>query len=583
MSEHDRVGAEAEDKGSASAEGPGPERIAALLAGLVKAARAHQIYQGANPIYQRFVTELHDDLSRVWGEIPVLDLRVEEDAFVWQGERFAVGEGRESLPFLFYKDGIRLLTFHPGFEDEVPRFLEVLGRARLVKEQTDDLITLLWEADLEYFRAGYIDQLTDAVELPESGPGLSKPISTESLRMEVEGAAGTIALDGETAEADRTAQETPTVVGIGVDDFEETLFFLDGAELEQLREEMEREWRRDVEGDVIAALFDRLEDPLPGQQSEILDVLHQVLPTLLGGGDLAAASILVQELRAWIDRLDPEATDLGQRASALLAELSEPSLLGQLVSSIEEGVIDPDAAELGVFLQQLRPEALPQLIRASELTDVPGLRDRFRSAIEGIARNNAASVVRLLNSDDPVVAAGAAGLAGRLALGEAVGALTRLAGRPDADLRLAAVEALVALRSAATIQPLLQALEDENRSVRIAAVRGIGGLGYAPARSTLEKALEDRTLRDADLTEKIAFFEAYAAVAAAAGVAPLDRLLNGRGLIGGRQPAEIRACAARALGVIGVPAAVKALRTAESDRDPLVRNAVQSALKGRGS
>jgi hypothetical protein len=41
-----------------------------------------------------------------------------------------LGESRDSLPYLFYKDGVRFITFLPGFEDELERLLDVVNRAR---------------------------------------------------------------------------------------------------------------------------------------------------------------------------------------------------------------------------------------------------------------------------------------------------------------------------------------------------------------------------------------------------------------------------------------------------------------------
>jgi HEAT repeat protein len=60
----------------------------------------------------------------------------------------------------------------------------------------------------------------------------------------------------------------------------------------------------------------------------------------------------------------------------------------------------------------------------------------------------------------------------------------------------------------------------------------------------------------------------------------LDTLLNGRGLFGKREDTEIRACAAMALGRVGSDAAQASLRKATSDKEVLVRNAVNRGLRG---
>ncbi len=552
------------------------ERVARLLRLLGKCIRSHQLYNADNPVRQRFTESLHEAFADLWGYLEPLELRVEEGAFVWSGVSCEVGEGRESLPFVFYKDGIRFITFEPGFEDGVEPFLDVLNRARVADKYGDDLVTLLWEADLPHFRFGYMDQLADTVALPEPGAGLLEPVPPELIQREIDEAGPGASERREGADTEAADAERPPEFGAG--QFEETLLFLDDREIATLRTELDREWQRDLKADVLNALFDRLEDE-PPLQAEIVTVLRQILPVFLARGDLGYAATVLLELQTLLDQDDVLPETIEAEAAAVFDELSTPAMLQQLFQAVEEGAIDAGATELGIFINYLRPEALPVLLGATERTQVPALRDRFRSAIEGMARQNVDALVALVDDPDPLLAAGAARIAGRLALPATVPALQRLIGHEDATLRLAAVEALAAMKSAAAVEPLHRAVGDDDRDVRIAAARGIGALRHAPARAVLERILEDRAIRDADLTEKIAFFEAYAAVAGGDSVPLLDRLLNSRSLIGGRQPPEIRACAARALGRVATPTAEKALRTAASDKEPLVRTAALGALR----
>jgi HEAT repeat protein len=78
----------------------------------------------------------------------------------------------------------------------------------------------------------------------------------------------------------------------------------------------------------------------------------------------------------------------------------------------------------------------------------------------------------------------------------------------------------------------------------------------------------------------MAFFELYGSLCGDAGVEYLDNLLNGKGFLGRREDAELRACAAMALGRVGTPAASGALRKAAQEKDVVVRNAVAKALRG---
>ena len=80
----------------------------------------------------------------------------------------------------------------------------------------------------------------------------------------------------------------------------------------------------------------------------------------------------------------------------------------------------------------------------------------------------------------------------------------------------------------------------------------------------------------------MAFFEAYGAVCGDAGVPQLDGFSTARDSSAGAKIRELRACAAMALGRIGSPKALEALRKAAGEKDVVVRNAVTRALRGGG-
>src|SRR5690606_39004332 len=101
-----------------------------------------------NPVYRSFIAATQTAFARLWDRMPLLTAGIEEHAFRWYQHRFPAGEGRDSMPFLFYKDGIRFVTFLPGFEDEIEAFLDVVNRARVQDQRTDDdMVTLLWQQE----------------------------------------------------------------------------------------------------------------------------------------------------------------------------------------------------------------------------------------------------------------------------------------------------------------------------------------------------------------------------------------------------------------------------------------------------
>jgi HEAT repeat protein len=553
-----------------------PHEVADLFNALDKASRALRLYNPNNPVYQGFRSGLEKAIARLWDRIPALQVQVDEAAFRCFGKSYSAGEGRESLPFAFYKDGVRVLTFLPGFEAEAERFLRVVNHARQVDQrETDDMVTLLWEEEFAAFQYSYVDALAEGISIPEAAGFALDRIEPLTLRAEIE--------TPDPRDQPPAVQAGAETVAAAVtrDDFQETLYFLEPAELERLQRDVDREWRRDTKSAVLDALFDRLEDSTSQRRLEILRIMRQLVAAWLGRGDLSSATRVLVEINSLISGTQLGDVEL-KEALDLFNELNDPIVLGQLLSSLEDGSIDPSSQDLGVFLSHLNADALPVLIRATETTESAPVRQRLRVAIEGLGRQHAKQLIALIEAPDAATARGATRLAGQLGLGDAAPKAAAFYRRSDVAGRRVAIEALVQMRNSSALAAAHDALLDEDRDVRILAARGVGTLKYQPARARIEDVLDGKAIRETDLTEQIAFFEAFAALAGGDGVKTLDRVLNGRRLLGKQTP-EMRTCAAMALGKVGTSAAREALQQAANDAHPMVRSAVARALGGEAA
>lgn len=553
-----------------------PGKTSELLLLLAKGIRARQTYNSNNPVFQRFLGALRAAFTSCFEQVPELHVTVEESTFRVGDEVITVGEGRDSLPFFFYKDGIRRLDFLPGFEAEVEEFLDLVHQARQAGPEGEDLVSLLWEREFDAFKYSYVDLLAEGVNVP--GPETLELIPFPAGIVAAELAAGDTIAPVDATGQPSGAQTRPEGM-LSSSDFQETLYFLDDAELEVLRAELEREWARDLRHDVLNALFDRLEDGSPARQLAVLAILQQLLPAFIIRGEFAAAAQLLRELEGLLGRdgvLTPRARE---QAADLIGQLSTPAILDQLIDAVANTDFSAGASALPVFFAHLGPGAFPALLRAAESATASLVRQRLEPVIDQLATQFSDDLVVLLDSSDDLVATGAARVAGRLRLAAAAAGLASHLARPSPEGRLAAVEALIEIRSATAIHGLQTVLGDPVREVRIAAARGLGLLRYHPARASFEEMLEGKALREADLTEKLVFFEAYAHLAGAAAVPLLDRILHGRGLLGRRQSSELRACAATALGHIAAPGARTALEKARTETDAIVRGAVMRALR----
>jgi HEAT repeat protein len=264
----------------------------------------------------------------------------------------------------------------------------------------------------------------------------------------------------------------------------------------------------------------------------------------------------------------------------LPARLSAADSVTQLLQSLDEAAELPPQDELSELFDQLRPIALGTVFAWLRRMQNPRLLPLLQSAAERLASANTSELVRLIMAKEREVALEAIKRSGALKTTIAVQSLSRVLDGSDVELRQMAVHALTEIGSASALQALERAVEDSDREVRISTVRSLAARSYRLVLPRVERVVKGKEIREADLTEKMAFFEAYGALAGAGGVEYLDSVLNGKTLLGRREDAELRACAALALGRISTPNANEVLRKASSEKDVVVRNAVNRALRG---
>ena len=237
-----------------------------LFTVLGKALRAFQLYDENNPVRRRFVTNLREAFEQLWQELEGLNLSVEEHRFLLAGEAVYENPSRsDSLAFLLYKDGVRDVTFLPGIEGhELDKILGVLQRAKMLKTaEADDLLTMLWEADLEFFKCQYVARFTDGAVIPTAQAVAERADLDQVLQGEAEASQAVRDSAGEEAGTEKgdagAGSSTPHKVVHSrprpARIFRRRSYALEPEEKAELQRALAAEMSRDLRHDVLAALF----------------------------------------------------------------------------------------------------------------------------------------------------------------------------------------------------------------------------------------------------------------------------------------------------------------------------------------
>ncbi len=545
------------------------------LRALAKAQRAFQLYLPNNPTRAQAVEQARAAFTKVWGAVPSVMLDIRESSFVWD-DRIVYQDlerGTDGLPWLLYRDGLRALTLHAGFETlELEVLLQVFHRARTAAADEDDLVTLLWVADLQgvEYRHVELDGVVDlAVAAQDRGGGQGTDASgREQAPLAVPAAESGSPGDG------------PPSGFVRMEDFESTLYFLEPREVSYLQEELKREYSEDQRRNALTMLFDLVELPDSGDAPEqALGFIDHLLLEALTMGDYEQVAFVLREASTTLRRGEhAEAVANGLRE--LPSRLSDPAVMGQLLQALDEGARAPVPSVLESLFAELRPAALAPLVTWLGPATASPARASIERASLRLAGAHTGELTALLEHADPIVVRGALRVATLLATPAAVPGLSRVLRGDDEGLRVEAIAALAEIASPGALQALERGVDDSHRDVRVATFRAIATRRHAGAMPRLVQVLRRKELRAADLGEKMAVFEAYGTVCGDAGVAELDTILNARGLLGAKENPEMRACAARALGLIGSASAIEGLQRAADTKDVVVRSAVARALRG---
>ncbi|MCZ6857721.1 MAG: HEAT repeat domain-containing protein [Gemmatimonadetes bacterium] len=535
---------------------------------MAKCHRAIILYLPNNPVYHEAVRNVQAGFRELWEELDQLILRVREGGLEWEGDLILDEEAKgDSISWVLFKDGVRGVVLTPGVEDdELVRFLNSIHRTRnLPEDADDDLLTLLWEQDFQHIRYDHAEMGLDGVRSMQRSEQFESAPPPAGIQQNVE-------------------EEAKTPEGIvNLDDYDSTLHFLDDDEIQYLNSEIEREYTHDLRRIVLSGLLDVLE--VQHDQTsfdEIITILEDFIPYLLGAGDFQSVAYILRESREAILRSEMLGPQHRERLAAFPAKLSEPDALDQLLQTLDEAHVHPTEEDLGELFQQFTPAAMDTVLRWLPRLTNERAKALIAQATDDLAVAHSEAVSQALASDNRAVLLGALGLVTRLKLTTHGGVLGKLTSHKDIHVRQALVDALATVGTPSAYMQLEQLLDDGDRDVRIGTVKVLGAKRHGSALPRIERALTGKAFRTADLTEKRAFYEAFGLVAGENGVAHLTSVLFGKGLLKRKVDPETRACAAMALGKTGSRKARDVLEKLTKEKEAIVRNATEKALKELG-
>ena len=148
----------------------------ALIQTFLQTLKVYRLYEANHPILSTFLDRLKSDFDYYFDEFDSFSLKVGEHRLYYRGKVVYENQDvKESLAFVFFKDGIRELQFSKGLElREMVEFLNIIRKSDFVNRMEDDLVTLLWEKDFSHITFITVDEFLE-------GSGIFVPATEEDL------------------------------------------------------------------------------------------------------------------------------------------------------------------------------------------------------------------------------------------------------------------------------------------------------------------------------------------------------------------------------------------------------------------
>jgi len=559
-----------------AAGGPISKAVAAWIHQFARTLKTCRLYHPTNPTVVRFRAELSEALTRLTAEHGPITCRFTADDILYEDVSLYPAKSRDdNLGLVFHRDGVRSITFDPATTREeldaiVNAVLMVTGQTQL----DDDLVTLLWQANLQHVDVDYVPGEGDLAAATEDA-GELVPWPTATAEATVEPAA---------TEAEESTETDPTAPGTGSrsDDWTtgdlaveveagfEELDSMAPTEIARFHEEFAAEHEVPLITTALAVAHAYLDAGATGDdRGELARFVPRMLRLAIGQGSWLEAREALALLR-----------DCGSEewsVETFTQELFQPISVAATVERLDHQT-PTQVAEFAALARELGEPAAEWLTLALAASQQRATRRVLAEAIAGLCRSQPERMAPWLGDPSWFVVRNAVQILGWIGGEAVVGLLSSAAHHPDRRVRFEVATALGAVPLEQARPVLLGMLPQSDTRTFCAVLQRLAGERHSPTATQILALLQAPDFEHRPEEEKRAIYSALAAVGTDDILIGLEgELARGSWLARGAD--AHRHAIARAVARIGTPRAHALLERGAESKRAGVRAACTQALR----
>ena len=540
-----------------------------LLARTLKTSR---LYEAGNPTAVRFRQELAVSLGLLLERHGAMTFKITADDLLMGDVSLYPAKSREdNLALPFYRDGIHAITFHPGIEPrESDAFLDALLKVTGTSEGDDDLVTLLWEAQLDHIEMEYVPAESDLALGGPQEPATSPVPWPKGEEGTLETGAAEAPVDG--GEGARSDDWSTGDLTIEVEAAFAELEALTATEGEAYLERHRREQQLPLVETAIAVANACLSTPVTqADMDELARFLPRALRRAVSEGEWRWAAETLHVL----DRCQSREWSVETFAQEVMQPASVTAAI-ELVDAQDEDVV----LEFITFAKALGEPAVDLLNLVMSESKVRRTRRLLAESVTELCRENPERLAPWLSDPRWYVVRNIIHILGWIGGPQIVGLLQAGARHPEPKVRHEVVAALGQLDLQYSRPLLLKMLEESDTRLFCLILHQLAARRDSSTARMLLGYLQDPAFDQRPIEEKRAIYSALATTGNDEILPELEAELHKGNWFTGTQETH-RQAIARCIARFGTLASREVLEDGRQSRRSAVRRACEEALAGR--
>lgn len=532
--------------------------ISDFIQTLLNAKKMVNLYQKNNPMYSKAIDNLFAKATDIFQQTGDIVLQIEPQALVANNEQvYSSQEQHNNFAFLFFKEGLRELTFKKDVtKEELEDFLSIISLDD--KELLDnDIVSLLWDRNFQNIKHVVDDNVfaeEDGYESKATQQVLEQSTPQDKIMAAYH--------DAFTAEdVMRLEIESPSE-----SDYEDV----------KIRLERDSDIKLYKIINIIFELFWQARDK--DELNVITSIMKNMVGYLVNNGHMENVIDILKKISITLNGEGVPA-EIKESLKEVVQHAGSPDIIKAMGPFIDSRT-DVDEETLNEFTAYLEKNAIQSFIELLGELKNYSTRKMVIHILTEIGRKDINVLINGLADRRWYLVRNIVLIIKQIGDIEAAYQLITKVRHTDIRVKTEVIKTIGDLKIAQAISFLEESLNTGEPQVRISAVRAIGHLRSDKAKQILiQQIKENKAFIDKNYDEKKCFFEVLSLWREDDVAEFFSSFLKLKSYFSRKKIYETMACAAYALGRIGNSEYIPLLKKYERSSDPVLRENIRIALR----